>query len=373
MANPGSPRWRQKLRQRIRPAVRTWREATAGKSRTWAAALGTAFSLVFLWLSLREVDFAAIAAFVAVSKLGWVLLAALANLVNLWFRAVRWQMLLPNSQSVTRQDIFSATMIGFAINNVLPARLGELFKIYVLADKHSLSKMTILATVATERLFDMLILLLLVLISLLAGYSRQLVWMQTGGIYLAFLCLAIVGFLLTVWRKAAGLVSRLKTRLGQRGNQKYERILNGLLAFAVGLEWMAREKMSTVLVTIGYSMLVWLSMLGNVFFIIKAFSLDLPFSASLLTLVTQSLGMLIPSGPAGIGTYEFMTIVSLGLFEVDQTKALGFALVLHATRFLPTTIIGLMFLLRWFYQRSGRANSEYTLAEANGSRQTREN
>ena len=350
--------------QLIRSVLCTWYEVTASKRRVWAGILGTLFSLGFLWLSLRGVDLAALAAFVATSKLWWIGLAAVANLVNLWFRAIRWQRLLQTAKILTVGDTFSATMIGFAINNILPARLGELFKVYVLADEHELRQMTVLATVAAERLFDMLILLLLLLISLFLGYSQQLAWMPSSTIYLVLLCLGMVGFLLIMWRKAEELVNWLKTQLGQRRHQKYERILNGLLTFAAGLEWMSREKSRTVWAILGYSGVIWLSMLANVFFVIKAFTLDLPASASLITLVTQSLGMLIPSGPAGIGTYEFMTIVSLRLFAVEQSKALAFSLVLHATRFLPTTIIGVIFLLQWFYRRSQRVNSAQTLPVA---------
>ncbi|MGH7741734.1 MAG: lysylphosphatidylglycerol synthase transmembrane domain-containing protein, partial [Candidatus Eiseniibacteriota bacterium] len=121
--------------------------------------LGLAVSGVCVWISMRDIDLASV--WSALRHSSWLgFLAAMAlTLIGFWLRAIRWRLLIGGTRRLSTGSLFSATMIGFMTNNVLPFRLGELVRPWVLARREHLSKTTLLATVVVERAVDMLTLL----------------------------------------------------------------------------------------------------------------------------------------------------------------------------------------------------------------------
>jgi len=316
----------------------------AGRAWTIVALLSSG---LFLWIALRGVDYSSLFEVMARSKWWCLLAAALANLVNLWLRGLRWQLILKTSKKLPTRDTFAATMIGFMANNILPARAGEGLKVYILADDHHLSKMTVLATVVIERLFDMLALLSLVGgLILLGPHHGSVMWMAAvyGG---AFTGLSLL-MLLWLRLKGRALARWLETHGGQQSYVRH--LVDAVPTFSAGLDCLSRERGRDLVGVSALSALVWLAMFLNLVFGVYALSLTLPTSASLVILVTQSLGMIVPSGPANVGVYQFTTVAAATWFDVDRTSAFGLSLLLHATRFFPTTIIGALY----FARRMGR-------------------
>jgi uncharacterized protein (TIRG00374 family) len=319
-------------------------------------------SALFLWVALRGVDYPTLFAIMAKSNPWWILSAALANLLNLWLRGLRWRLILKSSTVLSRRDAFAATMIGFMANNILPARAGEAIKVYVLAEDHQLSKVTVLATVVIERLFDMLTLLFLVGGLVLVGPPRHgsVMWAAAayGGIFTGISLILLLGLRL----KGGTLARWLETCTGRQSHIHH--LARAVPTFTAGLDCLSRERARDLVGVIAMSGLIWLSMFANVVFGVYALSLNLPASASLVVLVMQSLGMIVPSGPANVGVYQFTTVAAATWFGVDRTSALGLSLVLHATRFFPTTFIGFVYLARRFAQRARQSS----LAAADGGR-----
>ena len=95
-----------------------------------------------VWAEIREAD-------------AWLVGAAVATtVINMVFRALRWQCLLRPVGKTHFRSVFRATVIGFAAINVLPARAGEVIKPYLLARKEGLSVTSTFATVVVERVLD---------------------------------------------------------------------------------------------------------------------------------------------------------------------------------------------------------------------------
>jgi uncharacterized protein (TIRG00374 family) len=91
------------------------------------------------------------------------------------------------------------------------------------------------------------------------------------------------------------------------------------------------------------SVLVWgLAALG-VYFCFPAMGMDLPPLAALLVIVVISIGVMIPSAPAFVGTMQYACIVALAFYGVSRADALAYAVVYHATQFVPITLVG------WYY------------------------
>src|SRR5207249_8500195 len=93
----------------------------------------------------------------------WFLLPALVvYFLGVWLRAARWRYLLQPVQPIAVKRLFPVVVIGYMANDVLPARLGEVVRAYVLGEQEGVPKSTALATILVERMFDGISMLLFV-------------------------------------------------------------------------------------------------------------------------------------------------------------------------------------------------------------------
>jgi glycosyltransferase 2 family protein len=94
-----------------------------------------------------------------------------------------------------------------------------------------------------------------------------------------------------------------------------------------------------------YCVIIWVLSVFENYFAQIAFDLPAPVTAAVLVCIVNVLGMLIPSSPGYIGVFEYLTVLTLGLFAIDPSVALSYALVLHVTVFVP--LVGLGLLAMW--------------------------
>ena len=93
----------------------------------------------------------------------WFLVPAVGlYLASVWFRALRWGVLLRHLKPITTRRLYPVVVVGYMANNLLPMRLGELVRSYYVGDREGISKTSALATIIVERLCDALVLLLFI-------------------------------------------------------------------------------------------------------------------------------------------------------------------------------------------------------------------
>ena len=140
----------------------------------WAGLLLTA---VFLVLALSRVDLPEFLDELRRVNYAWLIPSAACTLVGYMLRTLRWRVILSGAARAPITTLFSVLMMGFATNNLLPGRLGELWRAYLLGRKRNVRKTLALASVVVERVFDGLTLIaLLALLSTvveLPGWGRQ--------------------------------------------------------------------------------------------------------------------------------------------------------------------------------------------------------
>ncbi|MGH8678640.1 MAG: lysylphosphatidylglycerol synthase transmembrane domain-containing protein, partial [Burkholderiales bacterium] len=307
------------------------------------AGLAVALLVVFLrnahlrvvWQEIRHAEVALIATAIA------------SMFVNLVIRSVRWQYLLRPVGPATFGNAFSATSIGLAATFLLPARAGEFLRPYVLARRERFSAAAAFATVVLERVLDLLTVVLLLATFVLffdPGMSQR-----DSGLYGAvrfggLLGLATAFGLLAVMFALAGrpagvtrMVMKLETILPRRMAHLTAR-LAGL--FAEGLA-VARDP-GRLLVSLTWSVLLWLSIGFGIWTTSRAFHIDIPFSASFLLIALLSVGVAVPT-PGGVGGFhEAFRIGATAFYGVPNDRAIGAAIVLHAVSFIPVTLAGLV-------------------------------
>jgi len=316
--------------------------------------LSLLISVICLYFAFRNINWTE--TWLAMKSANYLFIVAtvLVSLGSIWLRAWRWKFMLDPIKPVSVPGLFESTMIGFMANNVLPARLGEFVRAYAVGKKFKVSKSAAFATIVIERAFDLVTLILcLGLVLLLVKLDK----IQPLGIIAIVFCILTFAILIFV-RQRREQVSRffdgLLKRLPEGSRSRAGRLLH---SFIDGLEVLNRGQ--HILAILILSLVMWASVAWSLDLAMRAFSFQVPYYASLVLLVVVSLGLMIPSGPGFAGTFEAATIWSLMLFPgISKEQAASYAIMYHATQFLPITLLGLYYLSKSNLSLSDATRSE---------------
>ena len=304
--------------------------------------IGSVFSAFFLFLALRGIQWGVLGEVLLRTQYLYLIPSIFFSLLGLYARAYRWRFVLLPVKTIPTNRLFAVTTIGFMANNLLPARLGELVRAYVLGRQEQISKTASFATIVYERVVDIFSLLAFLWISLFKVTGPD--WLRTTGLWLLVLNAALLALLLLMERNRKmvnGIVARLVRPLPQRYQN---RIVESSAAFLSGLASVSRR--ATLLPIAVSSVVVWLATILGVYYCFGAVEMELPFVASVTLIVLISFGNMIPSAPAFVGTTQYACIVGLAMFGIGKSEALAYSIVYHATIFFPFTLAGLIFLWR---------------------------
>jgi uncharacterized protein (TIRG00374 family) len=272
---------------------------------------------------------------------------ALALVVRTW----RWHWLLYQTKTARFYSLFSSLMIGTAANMVLPARAGEFIRAYFLGRREKISKTTAFATIVVERIFDGLtILLFLLLVVILTGAKSDEI-RTVGYLGAAFYLGVLVGLFLLYFRKDF-LIRLIEALLPQPLAAK---VIELLEAFLEGMQVMRNGRQLFMVVLL--SLATWVGFALSFWPILLAFDFGapVPYYTAFLVIAFDALGLTIPGAPAGIGIFQYVTVLALRIaFTLSGAKlaanfgevATAFSLVLHFSQVAPEVLIGLYCFLR---------------------------
>lgn len=316
------------------------------KKKYW---FGFAVSILFAYLFFRNVDFREIwIAFQSVNYI-YTLPIMLINLLSLWIRAVRWRYLLSPIKRVGLPSLFKATAIGFMANNLLPARIGELVRAFILGDREKISKSASLATLVVERLFDGFSILLLFLVVLLL-----MPFPETGSLMLTparIKTIALFSFLFYLLVLVVLMLLRFHNHCLNRvigyvlkpfPTRVSHRILEVINSFVFGLDILRQKK--DLLIIIGYSLLLWVSLSLCVYLLFVGFGLQLTLLQAFFVEIVLIFGVSIPSAPGYIGTFHWACAAGLAFLGIEPNLAKTFSIILWLAYFVPITLLGIILL-----------------------------
>jgi len=314
--------------------------------KQWRFWLGIAISLICLVLVLWNIDFWEVLNALKRANYAWLLPASLAFAGTLISKVLRWQLLFPGEHKrIRREKLFSALMISYALNTILPARLGELARAYVIGETEGLSKSLTLSTIVVEKVLDVLTLLLFLV--LLLPFLTLPSWVQRPALIMAALFLCLFAIILALTYQRQRTLSLVSSFLRQIPRLSAERILNSLDSALSGFDVLRSARRNISLW--GWSLAVWITGALFILFVMFAFHINAPPSAAVLVLCVTSLGMTVPSSPGYIGVYHWLVVSTLLIFNVDRELALSYAFALHAVTFLPLTLLGIFYMMRENY------------------------
>ena len=293
----------------------------------WLRALcGLAIGGLFLWLSLRQTSLEEIRTILAQSHSTWLLIAIFAYGLNMTVRVMRWRTLLKGVKAISFNKVGAALVIGYAMNNILPARLGELFRANFAGKRYQMPRTAVFGSIFVERTLDGL----LVVTSLLLG--RLFV---TENAFLGYLTQASVllfgGIFVVLWLLSRGVGTKFLAKFPTKISQHIENFRQGLGGInGVGFG-----------ITFSLSILVWILEGIAHWSILQALNISLGIKEMLSVVGVVNLSTLFPSAPGFVGTYQFAYGFTLGLFNFPQEQGIAAATAVQIFLLGTTTIIGL--------------------------------
>lgn len=311
--------------------------------RSWRVWLGFLISIIFLFLALRGQDFDRIWESLRDADYIWLLPALAVYFLGVGVRSIRWDYLLRSICQLSPIQIFPIVAIGYMANNVLPLRAGELVRSYALSTRYGVRKTASMATIAVERIFDGLTMLLFILI---ASFSIALTSNLRNIVLLAaaLFVVLLLGLFLAVF--AAGIRERILARLVDVLPDRVGlRLRTMTRSFVEGLG-ILRRKQDLLSVALS-SILAWLLEASMYLLIAQGFALDVSPIGILMVTAAANLATLIPSSPGYVGPFEAGVLLVLsGPLGVPREMAISYAIVVHAALYLPITLLGFVFWWR---------------------------
>jgi len=298
--------------------------------------LGVLISIIGLYYAFRQINFWEL--WVSLKNVNFVLItiAIVILLLSNVIRAWRWQILVKPINDVSFEPAFSSIMIGYFGNSVLPFRMGEFLRAYVVADKTSLTASTAFGTIVIERILDFIGLSAVILL-IMTVYPLKTIG---GSIIIGVIVLSLTAFIfifLFSGFKSTLLVKIEKLSLLRFGLlRKILLFIKNILDGATTIR--ATNKLGIILL---YTLIIWIMYYCSTYLATIATGIELEWFGFGVLLISTTLAISIPAAPGYVGTYHAAAVYILtNLFNVDRLDAQAAAIILHAVGTIPIVIIG---------------------------------
>lgn len=272
---------------------------------------------------------------------GFVLLAIMANFASIMLKVASWKLIFDYSFDGVRgrwRNLTSALMIGFLVNLIIPARLGELARAFVISRRQAIigkpvSRAAVFGTIVLERVFDGVAMALIVIYGIVRMDLPG--WAETGAIIL----LAISGFFAVVM-----VVLEIKREQLQEGAEQatarlsdhhswwkrlFIRLFSVIARFSEGQKVLrSPRRIAAIFITTSAS---WISQLIAVYLSLFAFHLgQIGILGALLLLILINVAGAMPATPGNVGVFQLATVIPLTVtYGIPKTTALAFSVGLQ--------------------------------------------
>jgi uncharacterized protein (TIRG00374 family) len=307
-------------------------------------AVGLASSAFFLWLVFRDADLDAVWHALRGADVALVLLAVVVIQFVYVAQAARWRRIAGTLELSVRR-FYVLVLGGLGANDVLPLRIGDLLRARWLATSAEIPTGRAFGSVFRDRACDVLTLVVALVVSLpFIGSAAWVARIAIGGIVLlAILVLVVVGAI-TYARK------RPRARREQRSRGR--RLLRDTideLASPIGRR--------TILIALGLSVVAWAVWACTAGIVCRSLGIELSPVELVFVTAVINLGVVIPSSPGFIGTYQWLAVSALGVLGVDGEVAIAFSLLMQAVWYIPTTIVGGVLAIREVHRDATRSRT----------------
>jgi hypothetical protein len=316
----------------------------------WPTIIGLVVTVPLLWWSLRGIHFAEVWEFMRSANTLPIIGTVLSILAVYPLRAMRWRALLSHETRLPVLPLLHATLIGFAINNLLPARAGEIARAYAARKLTGVSFSSALVTIVVSRVLDGVTLFVLLAGAAAAGWlstDAVVAGVPVGGIMRTavwiFGLLALIGLAgIHFPNQVLGVTSKLASRLLRKSmSDSLIRTASSVLdSLAVLRSW---RRLGVVM---AWSFLIWGVNAMSFGLCFLAFDMGVPWYGAVVLQSLVNFGLVIPSTPGFVGVFEAVTRASLAIYGIEPGPAVSYAVAYHFCAYVPVTLLGLWSLSR---------------------------
>lgn len=296
----------------------------------WIIWLSLGLAALFLYLALRNLDWASFFVTLAHAQYGFLPLVLAWSSLSYFVRALRWRVLLLAEKPISRGNAFYANMSGYLGNNILPARAGELIRAAYVDRALGLSLSFALASGLSERLMDVFALIFI------GAVSLSLTGINSGVFQRAIQVMAVVagvGAIIFLFLPNLGTWFRKTLERTTLLNQSiHQKLLTFLDKFFLGLRALLHPQRAAAFGL--YTIIVWL--MDGLGVVLMGYLLRVPVNLTQALVLLAGLGLssAIPSAPGYVGVYQFVAVAVLEPFGIESAAALALILFLQISGWL---------------------------------------
>ena len=310
---------------------------------------GTTISLICFFIFFNKIDdLGKVIEIVMSVNLFVILLGFLVYFISIYFRTIRWNSIFENRIKIKLTSLSRIVISGYMFNNLLPARLGELARIYHFNIVKKIDKSYLFGTILAERITDVIALFVFIGVGiffvptdLLINLSDELnVNINLIYIFLILIGLSIIFFLIMQLEK----YRKIMTNFIPKFNFINDKIFNIVDSFFKGLFNLEKNKIITI---IFLAIIIWIIEFSMFYVVETQINLNLnnTFLAIIFFGVFANLSGIVPSTSGGWGPFELIGTIVLISFGADRESAAAFTIIVHLILWLPISIIGLICFL----------------------------
>lgn len=308
-----------------------------GRNALLRGTLGIAVSVLAIWILVHSVDIGAALEVLRSASPTWIAVMFVTVTFDIAARGARWRSLLAPIAPLPYRRVLGYTYIGYLANNVLPARLGELYRSHALGEGEGLSRTTVLGTVVVERVVDTVMVVAIAALAVVVLSARGI---MTSAVLLglAFVTLLVIGLGLGIAAHRLPGADRVAAMVAHR-----PRLLELARRLREGLAVAGRP--GTMAVALAFSALAWAASITTFLAAGQAIGVELTVAQAALLTSGVALVTIIPSGPGYLGTYELTVVGIASGFGIPRDDAFALGLLVHLVSLLTTSVGGVIALL----------------------------
>jgi len=308
--------------------------------RSW---IGTLLSAICFVLALRNVCVAEVIKTLSKANYLLIMVAMVMQTAAIVATAIRWKLLFSHHYAGAQTSRFlSVAFIGELVNTFLPARLGSLVRVFLIGEIGEISKAFALGTIVVEKILDGLTLLFL--FALLGLFLPFPGWLRQTGFLTGVIIIGLSASMITIGYQKAKVVTLVSHLLGRLPTLGHMNLLEQFGFALDSLEGLCQARTGLKL----WCWSILISILGILvnFTTLAALNIQTPLIAPVFLLIALQIGIKIPSLPGNIGVFEYLCVLSLSLFSINDSLALSFGFLLHFILLLPPSLLGALCLSR---------------------------
>ncbi len=328
--------------------------------------IGLLFSGIALYFTFINIPLGGLTGYIKTINYWWIFPSLLSALLSYVFRVVRWQLILKPVKETQFWQAFHPLVIGFMVNCVFPGRIGEIARPAIFYKREKVEFSKVLATVAVERIFDLITMLVFFIITLtfieidpaiditFGGYhltssTLNTIWKTTLKISIVLVALLVLisvsstrALFSRVIMKSPDILfftcSHLRENLRHGICKKVIHVLDNI---AVGFEVVKSPR--NIIVCLIQSFLMWGLIALSLYFLAFGFpGISITFLQAFAVEIIICFFIMLPSVPGFWGLWEAGGVFGLMIFGIPATESAGLTLIYHFLHVVPIVIIGIV-------------------------------